>query len=489
MGGVVPNPPGEYDVVVVGSGPGGLQTSYFLSRLGVRHAVLSADDGPGGMFRFWPIFQRLLSRSKPAAPYPRGSRAYEKYDRNSLISDEPEHRGLVPAGMDRAFAVPTRAEMEDGLVAFAQSTGLLVNYGCRWSATRRLDDGRLALETAAGEYVCKAAVFALGVTHPWKPDIPGLEGVPHYADTRPRETYDARRVFVIGKRNSGFELADGLLPWAREIMLASPRPVRADVLARASVNARYFQPIEDKSVGGGTTILDAAVERVARDGEGYRVSVHSKSHGELDLECDDVIAATGFTTPFGDLVDLGLSVVARDRIPALTPFFESATVPGVFFAGNASQGAFGLRKDAASPMSTSIEGFRYNARILARYLAERLGRPVDAPVLLERTKVAAFLAEELDDAPELWVQRGYLARVVVFEEKSAFDIGIQPLEHFLDSGGSDAIAVTIERVHGELAPVLYVRRKGAVEEVALEPNSYAAFQRGSYRHQIELLLP
>src|SRR5438034_7520011 len=43
-----PFPPGWYPVVVVGSGPGGLQTSYFLSRLGVEHAVLSADDGPRG---------------------------------------------------------------------------------------------------------------------------------------------------------------------------------------------------------------------------------------------------------------------------------------------------------------------------------------------------------------------------------------------------------------------------------------------------------
>jgi phytoene dehydrogenase-like protein len=46
-----PFPPGDYPVVVVGSGPGGLQTSYCLSRLGVEHAVLSADDEPGGMFR------------------------------------------------------------------------------------------------------------------------------------------------------------------------------------------------------------------------------------------------------------------------------------------------------------------------------------------------------------------------------------------------------------------------------------------------------
>ena len=358
MGRLAPPPAGEHDVIVVGSGPGGLQTAYHLSRLGVRHAVLSADDGPGGMFRHWPIFQRLLSRSKPSAPYPVETRAYERYDHNSLLAEEPDCRGLVPAAMDRSYAVPARSEMESGMSAFAERAGLAVTYGCRWEATRRLDDGRLALETTAGEYTCHAAVSAIGVTAPWKPDIPGIEAVPHYADTGPRDSYDGKTVFIVGKRNSGFELADGLLPWSRGILLASPRAVRSDVLARASVNARYFQPLEDKAVGAETKILDAAVQRIERGGDGYQVHVHAAAAGELTVGCDEVIAATGFTTPFQDLLDLGVTAVARGRIPALTPFFESTSGPGVFFAGNASQGAFGLRKDGSVPTSTAVQGFR-----------------------------------------------------------------------------------------------------------------------------------
>jgi NADPH-dependent 2,4-dienoyl-CoA reductase/sulfur reductase-like enzyme len=73
-----PHPPGTYPVVVVGSGPGALELTYDLGRLGVAHAVISADDAPGGMFRRWPFFQRLLSWTKPYAPVPRGSRAYER---------------------------------------------------------------------------------------------------------------------------------------------------------------------------------------------------------------------------------------------------------------------------------------------------------------------------------------------------------------------------------------------------------------------------
>ena len=89
-----PFPPGEYPIVVVGSGPGALQTSYFLGRYGIDHAVISADPGPGGMFRKWPFFQRLLSWTKPYAPAERTSRAFERWDWNSLLAIEPELRGI-----------------------------------------------------------------------------------------------------------------------------------------------------------------------------------------------------------------------------------------------------------------------------------------------------------------------------------------------------------------------------------------------------------
>ena len=40
-----PFPPGEYPVVVIGSGPGAIQASASLRAVGVEHAVISADPG------------------------------------------------------------------------------------------------------------------------------------------------------------------------------------------------------------------------------------------------------------------------------------------------------------------------------------------------------------------------------------------------------------------------------------------------------------
>jgi thioredoxin reductase len=483
-----PFAPGDYDVVVVGSGPGGLQTAYCLGRLGVRHAVVSADDSPGGMFRKWPVFQRLISWSKPAAPFACDSREYEWFDHNSLLADEPELRGLVPAVMDRSWVVPSRAEMERGLATFAERAGVPVRYGCTWESTRREEDGRLVLSTSDGEYRCRAAVFALGVTAPWKPAIPGLEHVPHYGDMQDPAVYAGKRVIVIGKRNSAFELAQGLLQWAQRITLVSPRPADTSVLALSSVSSRYLLPLEDSGVGGGTYVVDAAVERIERAGAGFRVLANGTTHpGDYDLECGATLAATGFGTPLKDLEQIGVRTVAQGRIPALTPLFESSGAPGVFFAGNASQGAPGLKKRGVGSASPVVHGFRYNARILAEHLAERLGVRERPRRLLAGDEVAPLLAAELARAPELWAQKGYLCRVVGLD--GPFDDGIQPLEHFLDAAGPDSAAVTVEvNSAGEIFPGVYLRRGGRIQEAELDPHPLNEFDGEPYRHALAALL-
>ncbi len=485
------HPSGEYPVVVVGSGPGGLQVSYCLSRLGIEHAVLSADDAPGGMFRSLPIFGRLLSWSKPDAPFERGAREYEWFDHNSLLADDPELRGLVPAEMNRDFAVPSRPEMERGLAAFAERADVHVRYGCRWETTRRDEDGSLVLGTSEGEYRCRAAVFALGVTDPWKSDIPGVEDVPHYVETLEPRAYEGRRVLVIGKRNSGFEIADGLLPWARQVVLVSPRPVQTSVIALSSVRVRYMQPLEDAGLGGGTLALDAAIERVERTADGFRIHAHGTTRpGEVELEADAALAATGFATPIRDLGNLGVQTVAQGRIPALTPFWEAVGAPGVYFAGNATQGAPGLRRHGVGASSPAVHGFRYNARVLAEAIAERHFGVVPERATFAPGEVARFLAHELAHGPELWAQKAYLARVVALEEGGAGrDAGVQPLSHFVDAAGPDAVAATIEmNAAGSIYPVVYARRGGAVTEHVLEPEPQHAYHGPGYLAELEGLL-
>ena len=136
-----PFPPGDYPVVVVGSGPGAIQFSHELDRLGIAHATLSADPSPGGMFRRLPIYQRLLSWTKPYALGDPVGRAGEWYDWNSIVSDDQSLRSIMPTLMDGSSSFPSRANM-----AFLELT---INGNSRKLA-------RAAVEKRKERTICKS---------------------------------------------------------------------------------------------------------------------------------------------------------------------------------------------------------------------------------------------------------------------------------------------------------------------------------------------
>jgi thioredoxin reductase len=391
--------------------------------------------------------------------------------------------------MDGEHYFPKRVEMADALTSFAGRAGVVARYGCRWESTRREDD-EYVLVTSDGEYRCRAVVFAIGVTEPWTAPIPGLDDAPHYTDTRTPEQYDGKSVFIVGKRNSAFELAQGLLPWARQIVMASPRPVQTEVLAFSPLSIRYLSPYMQHIRGGsGSFVVDAAIAQVERHADGYRIRASGTTwEGAIDLEADEVIAATGFRAPVRDLPALGVAMVNDGRMPAQTPYWESVSVPGIYFAGNVMGASAGLRKHGATSSAASVNGYRYNVRVLAQHIAETHFGIARAWRQLSRDEAVAFLLGELARAPELWIQKGYLARVV--ETDGGYrDGGIVPLADHVDRDGGDSVAVTVEyAADGAVTPVVYVRRGGRLSEHALPTDPLHRFDTDEHRRQLDALV-
>jgi thioredoxin reductase len=401
--------------------------------------------------------------------------------------------------MDGTSYFPSRPEMEANLSLFAERTRLEVRYDCSWTGTRRLDDaegGGFAVDTTDGEYRAGVLVVAVGVAQPYSPPGIGMELTHHYAEVRPAETYAGHRVLILGKQNSGFELANGLLPWARDIVLASPSPAKFSVQTRslAGVRARYVQPYEDHVLGGGVAVLDAALDRIERTGaDDGRLTValrRTDTGADLAIDVDDVISATGFVTPLLDLPDIGCSVSGRSRLPLLSSWWESTTLPGVYFAGTIGQAAKGLVKHGVPANSGAVHGARYNAQVLAlRIATERFG--VDAPrPAVAAADLVSIIATELAEAPELWHQRAYLARVFTADpEAGLVDDGVQPLTHYLDATGPDAVAVTLEADGtGAIYPVLYTRTGGDSHERMLQPDPLLRYDGPDARRAISQIV-
>src|SRR5206468_6902207 len=161
----------------------------------------------------------------------------------------------------------------------------------RWQEARR-DESGVVVVTSDGEYTCRAAVFAVGATEPWVPAIPGLELGDHYASLDGgRERFQGRRVVIIGKRNSAFEVGEGLLrSGVRELTLVSPRPADTTRLARSPLRPWYLTPYDEHVRGApGRYVLNASVERVARANGGFHVHVVEPARREgLALPADVV---------------------------------------------------------------------------------------------------------------------------------------------------------------------------------------------------------
>jgi hypothetical protein len=250
------------------------------------------------------------------------------------------------------------------------------------------------------------------------------------------------------------------------------------------------QPYEDAALAGGVIILDATIEEVKKDGAGYQVRTRNPAGQALTVAADDVIAATGFVTPLRDLPRLGVATFGQSRLPAQTPFWESATVPGIFFAGTITQGSAGLKKHGIPSNSGAVQGYRYNARVLARHLAEtrfslRTARPQIKPA-----DVVPYLLGELSRGPELWHQRSYLARVVNLDRSNGItEEGILPLAYFIDNGGGDAVAVALEsNGQGDPYPAVYLRREGTIREHLLAPDPLLAFEGPEHDRQLRDIL-
>lgn len=489
-----PFPPGDYPLVVVGTGPGGLQLSYDLGALGIEHALISKDSGPGGMFRRFPMFGRLITCSRPHAIVECGCTEYFRYDWNSMVAYDPMHQALVTEFMEGDNYFPSRAEMEASLAAFSERGGVRARYDCLWESTRQEDDGRFVLTTSDGEYRAGLLVFAVGMIEPWRPPTPGIDQVPHYVDIADSgiEHLSGKRVFIIGKRNSAFEIANGLLARACQLILGSPHGVRPSISTGFPTppRARYVQPLEDALFGGGTFVVDVALERIERTADGYEVHADGTTGlGKVAFEVDEVIACTGFSTGLGDLRKLGVDTFYKDRLPTQTPYWESTSVPGIYFAGAATQGQAGMRKYGWPSHSASVGGFRFNAKVQSRHIARKHFGIEPARPHVDPDTAVDMLLEQVTSDSAIWSQHSNLARQLTFDRDGVHDDGIAVLLDFVDSTGPDAVAVTVEtNLEGHLQPCAYVRRHGEVTEEVFGPAWMNDFRTDENRARLTELL-
>ncbi|NRB03759.1 MAG: NAD(P)-binding domain-containing protein, partial [Rhodobacteraceae bacterium] len=262
---------GVLDVCIVGAGPAGLQTAYFLREKGMRIALLERTDAVSGFFRKFPRQRNLISINKVNTGLS-DPEARLRYDWNSLLGDD--ETPLFTAYSRKYF--PKADVLVDYLDDFAEPLRDIIH--CNKDAVRicKADTG-YAVHCADGSvFEARQIVVSTGVTLPWLPELKGLDLVEQYTTYDPSpERFDDKRVLILGKGNAAFETAESLIEHAQAIHVMSPQPIKFAwnthfVGHVRAVNTNFIDTYQLKSQNA---VIDAEAQEITRDADGtYHVS-------------------------------------------------------------------------------------------------------------------------------------------------------------------------------------------------------------------------
>ncbi|KAI8912151.1 pyridine nucleotide-disulfide oxidoreductase-domain-containing protein [Powellomyces hirtus] len=384
--------------IVVGAGPGGIQTAYFLSRASADVLVLDQAQSVGSSFKLYPRHRQLISINKTRSPHS-DREAKLRTDWNSLLLDDAEEEFSFGAFSKDYF--PQADRLVDYLQEFADRFKIPVSYQSSVRSVHRLPDSKFLLQVVRSNagaeresqwYTCDKLIWAAGVPTAYIPPefTQWKDCFVTYADmTLDLDHFDDKRVLIVGKGNSAFETADHLVPVTRHITVCSPSPIKLAYNTHYVGNVRALNHgfLDTYQLKSDNTIFDATIKRIEKRSDGSLDVLFAFSHAggqEFSILYDEIILSTGWASDRGpweqpELPEMAQALGATACCPKMTPCgklfamngdWQSANVKNLYFAGGLTQAL-----DYKKTHSNVIHGFRYNARTLARILLSSFSDP------------------------------------------------------------------------------------------------------------------
>ena len=404
----------DFDYLIIGAGPAGLQLGYYLEKNQRDYLILERAARPGTFFETFPRHRKLISINKVYTGKD-DPEANLRWDWNSLLSDDEEL--LFKHYSKRYF--PQAENFVQYLADFAHRFNIQIQYETEVVNVRKEGDTFILVDANGNVYTSKRLVVATGLFKPYIPDIPGVELCDNYVDhSIDPEDYINQRVLVVGKGNSAFETADNLIETAAAIHICSPDSVRFAwqthyVGHLRAVNNNFLDTYQLKSQN---TVIDATITRIEKQEGQYLVHLaYTHANGQTAVvSYDRVIFCTGFrfdNSIFDESCRPELSI--RDKFPAQTSEWESVNVPDLYFAGTLMQAC-----DYRKTMSGFIHGFRHNVKALSHLLEKKYhGVPWPAKEI-EATPEAILqhVIGRVNRSAGIFLQPGFLVDVLVVDE-------------------------------------------------------------------------
>jgi dihydrolipoamide dehydrogenase len=311
----------NYDVIVIGSGPGGYVAAIRASQLGLKTAVVEKAELGGVCLNWGCIPTKALLKSANVFEYVKHAADYgiqlkdASADFNAMVKRSRE----VAAGMSKGVQFLLKKNKIDQLAGH----GMLKK------------GGKVEVIDASGkktEYAAKHIILATGSRSRELPSMkPDGKKIIGYREAMVLEQ-QPKKLLVVGSGAIGVEFAYFYNAIGTEVTIVEflPRIVPVE-------DEEVSKQLEKSFKKSGITIYTGSeVTKVDTSGKGCVATVKTPT-GEIKLEADIVLSAVGVAT---NLENLGLEEVGvkHEKGKVLVDDFYKTNVPGVYAIGDIVKG-------------------------------------------------------------------------------------------------------------------------------------------------------
>jgi len=308
----------NYDILVIGSGPGGYVTAIRASQLGLKTAIIERESLGGICLNWGCIPTKALLKSANVYEYLSHASDYGiKVDGGSADFEAIIARSR---GVANGMSTGIQFLMKKNKIDVIKGTGKVL-AGKKVAVTA--EDGTVTEYTAD-----KGVILATGARSRNLPNVPqDGKKIIGYREAMTLPT-QPKKMVVIGSGAIGLEFAYFYNTLGTDVTIVEFLGNIANV-----EDEEVSKQLEKSFKKSGIKILtNSSVETVDTSGSGCVVSIKT-AKGEEKIECDIVLSAAGVET---NLENLGLEQVgvATDRGRVLVNEYYQTNIPGYYAIGD-----------------------------------------------------------------------------------------------------------------------------------------------------------
>lgn len=308
----------SYDIIVVGSGPGGYVTAIRASQLGLKTAIVERESLGGICLNWGCIPTKALLKSANVFEYLSHASDYGI----TVKGAEADFGGMVARSREVANGMSNGIQflMKKNKIDVLKGTGV-IKAGKKVAVT---DEKGKTTEYSAN----KGVIIATGARSRQLPNLPqDGEKVIGYREALTLKK-QPKKMVVVGSGAIGVEFAYFYNAIGTEVTIVEYMPNIVPV-EDAEVSKQLLKSFKKSGI---KVMTKSSVESVDTSGKGCKVSVKT-AKGEEIIECDVVLSAVGIEANIENigLEDLGI-VTDRGRI--LVNDYYQTNIPGYYAIGD-----------------------------------------------------------------------------------------------------------------------------------------------------------